>query len=564
MKLLHIVPACAGLLLLAFATSPSRAADLPLNVFVVSPDDGIQDLIYFAEDRPVFLRLHVRIGKTPFRIAWHDFVIRLHQYLDADGDGVLTLKECQRGTWQQSLFTGQFAGQRPLVNAASATPGSLDADKDGRISVTELGTFLRTSPNLDGFSMQAGPGPDPKAQAIFAHLDLDRDGRLSAEELAAADECFTRLDLDEDELLTVAEMQPYQNPYADRFRPLNLAVTNVSPETTPIMTIGPGSDTLTLIRRLRAKYHRGGQENAFLMSRSELNLESEAFRHADINADGALDGLELEALLLHPPASIEFALVAPAPGKTEYSLEPIPSQCVSSAGSAAVRKGENGGLFLELDDVGIDFTTPSADNSQDPREQYMRAFKIADTDANGYLDKKEMGNRGLFQQGNAIADRDADGKLFEKEWVAFLDLQADAVASRMTLTISDRGRALFEVLDTTRDQRLSLRELRNARARLAKSDRNGDGQLSLAEVPRRFQITLGRGFVPLQRRLIADPYEAPPSTLKSKAPSWFDRMDRNHDGDLSVREFLGTRAVFQRLDADGDGLIDPQEATQAR
>ena len=40
-------------------------------------------------------------------------------------------------------------------------------------------------------------------------------------------------------------------------------------------------------------------------------------------------------------------------------------------------------------------------------------------------------------------------------------------------------------------------------------------------------------------------------------------MDRNRDGDLSPREFLGPRDAFLRLDADGDGLIDAREATAA-
>jgi EF hand len=41
-------------------------------------------------------------------------------------------------------------------------------------------------------------------------------------------------------------------------------------------------------------------------------------------------------------------------------------------------------------------------------------------------------------------------------------------------------------------------------------------------------------------------------------------MDRNRDGDISRREFLGPRADFDRLDRDRDGLIDAQEAENAR
>jgi hypothetical protein len=37
-------------------------------------------------------------------------------------------------------------------------------------------------------------------------------------------------------------------------------------------------------------------------------------------------------------------------------------------------------------------------------------------------------------------------------------------------------------------------------------------------------------------------------------------MDRNRDGDVSRREFLGPRESFDRLDRDKDGLIDSDEA----
>jgi hypothetical protein len=45
--------------------------------------------------------------------------------------------------------------------------------------------------------------------------------------------------------------------------------------------------------------------------------------------------------------------------------------------------------------------------------------------------------------------------------------------------------------------------------------------------------------------------------------AWFFQMDRNHDGDVSWREFLGSRQAFRRLDTDGDGLISIDEALRA-
>jgi hypothetical protein len=40
-------------------------------------------------------------------------------------------------------------------------------------------------------------------------------------------------------------------------------------------------------------------------------------------------------------------------------------------------------------------------------------------------------------------------------------------------------------------------------------------------------------------------------------------MDRNGDGDVSLREFLGPLELFRKLDRDGDGLISPDEARAA-
>ena len=44
-------------------------------------------------------------------------------------------------------------------------------------------------------------------------------------------------------------------------------------------------------------------------------------------------------------------------------------------------------------------------------------------------------------------------------------------------------------------------------------------------------------------------------------PEWFRRMDRNQDGDVSRREFLGTVSMFAEIDQNADELIDESEAS---
>ena len=51
-------------------------------------------------------------------------------------------------------------------------------------------------------------------------------------------------------------------------------------------------------------------------------------------------------------------------------------------------------------------------------------------------------------------------------------------------------------------------------------------------------------------------------TSRPAAPLWFQKMDRNADGDLSRTEFFGPKAAFLKLDADGDGLVSVEEAAR--
>jgi Ca2+-binding EF-hand superfamily protein len=46
-------------------------------------------------------------------------------------------------------------------------------------------------------------------------------------------------------------------------------------------------------------------------------------------------------------------------------------------------------------------------------------------------------------------------------------------------------------------------------------------------------------------------------------PAWFRALDRNGDGVISPREWLGPPEAFRKLDRDGDGVISADEAARA-
>jgi Ca2+-binding EF-hand superfamily protein len=131
----------------------------------------------------------------------------------------------------------------------------------------------------------------------------------------------------------------------------------------------------------------------------------------------------------------------------------------------------------------------------------------------------------------------------------------EAVAREVvTLTIRQQPRGFFELLDADGDGQLSVRELRTAWERLAGNPAKDDS----VWLPDNLFLAASLTFTPgTATRPPARLTKAPPPT---RGPDWFCALDRNGDGDVSRREFVGTDTQFKFYDADGDGLISADEA----
>jgi Ca2+-binding EF-hand superfamily protein len=243
-----------------------------------------------------------------------------------------------------------------------------------------------------------------------------------------------------------------------------------------------------------------------------------------------------------------------------------PSSSLMPLTDAALR--ESGPLVMQIGDARLDLRTTGLTNSFASARQFLLdQFQAADVDKKGVLDRSQILQNPFLPAFFPQADRDGDGQLSLQELTDYLDLLGKAVTSSTVLVITDHGRGLFELLSPHHDGRLRERELRGAWTRLSPWAKE-EGQVTRATLPRQFQLVLSQG-QPGEALQLGDGVAIPaPGTggraaVRSRGPLWFQKMDRNGDGVVSLREFLGSKEDFQKIDTDGDGLITVEEAERA-
>jgi Ca2+-binding EF-hand superfamily protein len=557
---------CAGVAL-ALGCWVLAADEKPAN-----PPGGedVQDVVFLGDKQPLLLRLHLMIDGKPFqavhRAALEGYLAALFTHLDGNGDGVLSEEEARR---MPAPFKQPGDVTVASINVAF-NYRVVDADGDGRISRAELAAYHR---EFSGGSVQLQPPqrttvPPQVSDALFARLDTDKDGKLSKSELEAAAASLFQLDVDRDELLTPQELLPslFAPALAGVAPPPAMAAGNRAASVPPLFVLSTDEDRAGLAVALLTRYGQGKNSK---LSRERLGLSAEAFERLDANKDGALDAAELERFA-DRPADAEFLVRSGAPTQGQQPLEVVQPDGKSGTPGLAVRPSGDGSLILALAGMQVEFRVNAGRPAQLPgtRQSYLDRFLAADAGKKGHLTLKDAQKSGFFPNLFALLDHDGDGKLTERELSVYLDevqeRQARLIAATPALMISERGQGLFELLDRDRDGRLSLRELREAPRLLARLGREAEGKLSREDLPAVYQLAVGLGQASFSRAgaVAFTSREAPMLTLDWARADllWFSRMDRNRDGDISPREFLGTAEDFRRLDADGDGLISREEA----
>ena len=560
----------AGLLASVLALTPADGTP-SAEAFAALGDAGTQDLLVLGETRPILLRLRVMVGDRPFRSAWDESVRTLHAKLDRDGDGKVTVKEA--GAAVVSALVAA-PGQAPGARARA----EIDAKpKDGVVSVEELADALRGSSGP--FRVQVDGLADRRTDALFDHLDRDKDGQITKAELASVAGSLRRLDGDDNELIGADEVAPPAAQAAAMSAQM-MGRPARAPGVPAVVELDAGESPTRIVRLIMKKYDTGSSKGPGKpdgkLTPEEFAIAPAAFAAADASGDGMLNAEEIRAYLAKAPrdAILDVALSPDASGR---AVAVVRGPDGGPPSGVKVRQLAEGVVEVDVDPIRLDIHVIDGAGAADSARKALRAqLDAADANGDGYVEQSELTDaNGLASPLSALfaaLDRDGDGKLYTSELDLYVAEGAVAARGRLTLTASDEGRAIFGMLDLDRDRQLGAREVLDTYARVSACDRDADGRIAPEEIPHHIQLTLARGdLAGLILTNAANPAAAavrvvvaPPRTRSAAGPAWFRKMDRNRDGDVSRREFFGTREQFDRLDRDGDGLIAPAEADAAR
>jgi Ca2+-binding EF-hand superfamily protein len=538
-------------LIVASLTLSADRATCDEPVAAADPDRDTHNLVLLAPGHPILVQIRVQVDGRGLRSVRTAYAAQLVKLYDKDGDELLDRDEAKLVP--------------PLVKSPTARETVSIADRweavdrdpaDDKVSVEELAAYIDRvfgNPFLLSVKQLAAQSVD-----LFALLDLNRDGRLSRDEFEMAARIMHKLDIDDDETFSIDELQPFRNPQIPQAPIIPIEQSAEQ----PFLLLDDTDSIAQAAEQLLKRYVTAGTNSAVAgLGRETLEIDEADFAARDLDGNGLLDQTELAILLTNPVAHlvVEAQLLQTRPGRPKLLVIDDPLHAVAKDDSKAGKLGVSvSGIGVELQVV----TNRAA--VSDNRTLFKTKFRTADTDKNNYISESEFGAVGLANADFKSVDRNGDGMIVLDELLAYVDQDSASSQSRVEFEISHKGKSVFEVIDANHDRRISRRELAHAFESLQPYDLNGDGAITAVELAGRFQAVLQLGKPVLFRNQgMRGNATAPIANRPSAGPDWFRKMDRNRDGDVSVREFLGPLAAFRKLDTDGDGLISAAEAEKA-
>ncbi len=542
--------------LAAVAAGPSAPADE-----TGTESDRILLLIE-APDGPVFVELRIFVEGQPYRLWAAE---RIAAGLDVDRSGDLSRNELRQMPGRL-LKLAEIENRDAFLHELTDIGRTVEPDGSGHAVPRDLFQEWFAERLQRTMRIVAQPVPPASAVRLGVLLDSNGNGRVDPDELRNGLHTLRFRDLDDDQTLSASELLPFRDPRNQR--------TPVTPDAAalPFFQIDrPAGQDAAAARILR----RYGDDTGRLPF-SVLRTHRSHLSSADATGDRMFDASELRIWLRQPAVHLswEFRL-SEMSGRSRVSIQASPF----ARRFCRVQALRRGRVLLHVDDMPLEIRAHggSGDARRTLRAFVGQHFSVADGDGDDHLIRDEFRDvQNSLREvemniGFDEADVNGDERLSRDELNAVLDIGTLAEQSQIQVSVRQDGRTLFSLLDVSQDRRLSRREMQEGQEVLQQHDTDGDGELAESELGTRYVLQIGLGQAEWQdfsRSVMMSPQMTStdaivPEIEQMNGPQWFRRMDRNRDGDLSRREFLGTAEQFSRIDTDQDELISAEEAAAA-
>ncbi len=518
-----------------------------------APADRIMLLTDYG---PLLIDLRITIEGVPHQQSFDSVIEEVMSIADEDGDGIVTWEALMtHPRFRDGQFgnpaTTTYQAQQDMVRLYDTTQNErVDADELVRYLSSNQGTSRAMSLITSNYRRVMNRDDSP----IRKWLDINDDLVIDESEIARASRRMRLRDTNDDEILLPSDFVDsvgMQNGMTMRRRPRDSEYLPKVGWT--IAQREPWSDMRVAWDHYYA-INRGYDDERFAVS-------GDLFDQLDIDDSGSVDNLEME-MLTEVPAHIELDIELveneqqPSSSVTISALRIPPEQLL------AVVQHQPNRVTLQLPDTSIDIFARDNIGYAAYDQQAMNFLMQADGDSNDYLDEDEFNAIGQFLNSDfEAADLDGNGKLFQDEIVTILEQRNMVSRNQLSIRADDQDDALLPSVDLNSDGRIDSREIARIGESLLALDHNDDGRLELHELRGTMMVGVVRGGNRGQVQPNDTTYQVPTVDRKNSesTPRWFIGMDRNRDGGISWREFLGARTQFDELDANSDGFVVESE-----